>query len=110
MTSLRTDRRLVGVSVRIHKEEEQRYILREVLGEGEEELEHLLTALGSGAPPHAGIALGLDRLLAIIARASSIRDVIAFPKSAEGKDLMAGAPATITKEQKLLYHLAEPVS
>jgi len=99
-----------GGSVRIHREEEQRYVLREVLGEQEEELEHLLTALGSGAPPHAGIALGLDRLLAIIARASSIRDVIAFPKSAEGRDLMAGAPATITKEQKLLYHLAEPVS
>jgi aspartyl-tRNA synthetase len=96
-----------GGSVRIHREEEQRFILREVLGEEEEELEHLLTALGSGAPPHAGIALGLDRLLAIIARASSIRDVIAFPKSAEGRDLMAGAPATITKEQKLLYHLAE---
>jgi len=96
-----------GGSVRIHREEEQRYILREVLGEEEEELEHLLTALGSGAPPHAGIALGLDRLLAIIARASSIRDVIAFPKSAEGRDLMAGAPATISKEQKLLYHLAE---
>ena len=96
-----------GGSVRIHREEEQRYILREVLGEEEEELEHLLTALGSGAPPHAGIALGLDRLLAIIARASSIRDVIAFPKSAEGRDLMAGAPATISKEQKLLYHLEE---
>merc|ERR1712192_17057 len=92
-----------GGSVRIHREEEQRYVLKEVL-------EHLLTALGSGAPPHAGIALGLDRLLAIIARASSIRDVIAFPKSAEGRDLMAGAPANITKEQKLLYHLAEPVS
>ena len=96
-----------GGSVRIHREEEQRCVLREVLGEEEEELEHLLTALGSGAPPHAGIALGLDRLLAIIARASSIRDVIAFPKSAEGRDLMAGAPASINKEQKLLYHLAE---
>jgi len=96
-----------GGSVRIHREEEQRYVLKEVLGEQEEELEHLLTALGSGAPPHAGIALGLDRLLAIIARASSIRDVIAFPKSAEGRDLMAGAPATISKEQKLLYHLEE---
>jgi len=99
-----------GGSVRIHREEEQRYVLKEVLGEQEDELEHLLTALGSGAPPHAGIALGLDRLLAIIARTSSIRDVIAFPKSAEGRDLMAGAPANITKEQKLLYHLAEPVS
>ena len=97
-----------GGSVRIHREDEQRYVLKEVLGEEEDELEHLLVALGSGAPPHAGIALGLDRLLAIITRAASIRDVIAFPKSAEGKDLMAGAPAAITKEQKLLYFLAEP--
>ena len=72
-----------GGSVRIHSEEEQRYILCDVLGEkvGQhvlfctfplqaDELEHLLTALGSGAPPHAGIALGLDRLFAILVRYS----------------------------------------
>jgi aspartyl-tRNA synthetase len=58
-----------------------------------------------GCPPHAGIALGLDRLIAILTGANSIRDVIAFPKSAEGKDLMAGAPAQITDQQKEMYFI-----
>jgi len=94
-----------GGSVRIHDEAEQRFILQDVLGEEVRELEHLLTALGCGAPPHAGIALGLDRLIAILTRSNSIRDVIAFPKSSDGRDLMSGAPTHITQEQCKLYHL-----
>jgi len=95
---------VAGGSVRIHNEEEQRHVLR-VLGEEAKQLEHLIAALGTGAPPHAGIAFGLDRLIAILARAKSIRDVIAFPKSGEGKDLMSGAPAEIEDSQYELYHL-----
>jgi len=94
-----------GGSVRIHSESEQRFVLENVLGEDPRELEHLLTALGSGCPPHAGIALGLDRLLAILTKASSIRDVIAFPKTGEGRDLMSGAPSEIDQNQYQLYHL-----
>jgi len=94
-----------GGSVRIHQAEDQRFVLQDVLQEDVKELHHLLTALGSGCPPHAGIALGLDRLVAIITKSNSIRDVIAFPKSNDGKDLMSGAPAEINEEQKLLYNL-----
>jgi len=94
-----------GGSVRIHSETDQRYVLENVLEEDSKELEHLLTALGSGCPPHAGIALGLDRLLAILTKASSIRDVIAFPKTGEGRDLMSGAPSEIEEHQYNLYHL-----
>jgi len=95
---------IAGGSVRIHSEEEQRHVLG-VLGEKSNQLEHLLAALGSGCPPHAGIAFGLDRLMTILAKAKSIRDVIAFPKSSEGKDLMSGAPAEIEEAQYSLYHL-----
>ena len=94
-----------GGSVRIHNVEDQRFVLEDVLQEDSTELHHLLSALGSGCPPHAGIALGLDRLVAIITKSASIRDVIAFPKTNEGKDLMSGAPAEINEEQKLLYNL-----
>ena len=94
-----------GGSVRIHQEEDQRFVLEDVLQEDVSELHHLLSALGSGCPPHAGIAIGLDRLVAIITKSNSIRDVIAFPKSNDGKDLMSGAPAEVNQEQKLLYNL-----
>ena len=94
-----------GGSVRIHRGDDQRFVIEEVLREDSSELQHLLAALDSGCPPHAGIALGLDRLVAILTKSSSIRDVIAFPKSAEGRDLMSGAPAHITDQQKQFYHL-----
>lgn len=96
---------IAGGSVRIHSADDQKFVLEEVLKEDVSELQHLLNALGSGCPPHAGIAIGLDRLVAILTKANSIRDVIAFPKSAEGRDIMSGAPSEITQEQKTLYHL-----
>ena len=94
-----------GGSVRIHSMEDQMFVLDDVLKADVSELKHLLDALNSGCPPHAGIALGLDRLVAILTKSNSIRDVIAFPKSSEGKDVMSGAPANITEEQKHYYHL-----
>ncbi|KAF0288861.1 Aspartate--tRNA(Asp/Asn) ligase [Amphibalanus amphitrite] len=97
-----------GGSMRIHEPALQRHVLQTVLGEDTAPLQHLLDALASGAPPHGGIALGLDRLVALAAGAPSIRDVIAFPKSSDGRDLMAGAPSDISREEYELYHLKKP--
>lgn len=68
--------------------------------------EHLLSALSYGAPPHGGIALGLDRLVSVLVGASNVRDVIAFPKSTMGNELMTNAPAAATPEQLAEYHIA----
>lgn len=87
-----------GGSVRIHDAELQRRILRNMLQLSHEEVQrfdHLLRALSHGAPPHAGIALGLDRLMSILCRSASIRDVLAFPKSNMGRDLLFGSPDVI---------------
>lgn len=68
-------------------------------------MQHMLDMLASGCPPHGGIALGLDRLLSLMLGTSSIRDVIAFPKTYEGRDLVSGAPSEISDVEKKLYHL-----
>lgn len=100
---------LASGSVRICQRELQARILKCIglsMEEAADKFGFLLNAFGFGAPPHAGIALGLDRLTAIICGESSIREVIAFPKNTNAQDLMSGAPVTVTQEQLDLVHLA----
>ena len=92
-----------GGSIRIHKSEIQSRVFK-VIGLSEAEAESkfgfLLEAFNYGPPPHGGIALGLDRLCALLAGADSIREVIAFPKTASGGDQLTGAPTVITDAQR----------
>ncbi|KAH0839690.1 tRNA synthetases class II-domain-containing protein [Lanmaoa asiatica] len=90
-----------GGSVRVHDAAMQEYIFSHVLQLNESEqatFDHLLQALKCGAPPHGGIALGFDRLMSILCKAQSIRDVIAFPKTSAGTDPLFKSPATVTKD------------
>ncbi len=98
-------------SIRIHRADLQERVFR-VLGiseaEGRERFGFLLEALQYGAPPHGGIALGLDRICAIAAGATSLRDVIAFPKTTSGLDLMTRAPADVLPGQLAELGLEPP--
>ena len=92
-----------GGSIRIHQRDVQQRVFK-TIGLSQEEAESkfgfLLEAFNYGPPPHGGIALGLDRLCALLAGAASIREVIAFPKTASGGDPLTGAPTPITPAQR----------
>jgi aspartyl-tRNA synthetase len=92
-----------GGSIRIHRRDIQQAVF-DVIGltkdEAESKFGFLLEAFNYGPPPHGGIALGLDRLCALLAGAESIREVIAFPKTASGGDPLTGAPTPITEAQR----------
>ncbi len=102
-----------GGSVRIHEPEVQRRVF-ESLGLAPEQIDeqfgHLIGALKLGAPPHGGIAMGVDRLVMVMAGKDAIRDVIAFPKSQSGADPLTGAPAPVDAGQlrELGIRLEEP--
>jgi len=90
-----------GGSIRIHKRDIQEKVF-DLIGFSEEKkknFEHMLKAFEYGPPPHGGMAMGLDRFIMILCNEPDIREVIAFPKSGDGKDLTMGAPSEIEKEQ-----------
>ena len=93
---------IAGGSIRIHDQRLQRLVFT-LLGMSDEEAKarfgFFIDALEFGTPPHGGIAIGLDRVVAILAAEQSIREVIAFPKTAQAVDLMAGAPSVVDPKQ-----------
>jgi aspartyl-tRNA synthetase len=97
-----------GGSIRIHEQDLQAKMFQ-VLGINAEQQQklfgHLLQAFTFGAPPHGGIALGLDRLVMLIADTSNIREVIAFPKNSRGQDLMMDSPSKVTEKQLRELHI-----
>jgi aspartyl-tRNA synthetase len=99
---------LGGGSIRIHKEEIQEEVFK-LLGIEEEEAQEkfgfLLDALKFGAPPHGGFALGFDRLIMLLTKKSSIRDVIAFPKTQKAACILTHAPSPVDNQQLRDLHI-----
>jgi aspartyl-tRNA synthetase len=95
-------------SIRIHTSEMQRKIFR-LLGYRDEEIDlrfgHLLEAFDYGAPPHGGIAPGIDRVVMLLTGEETIREVVAFPKNQNAVDLTFNAPAPVTEEQLAELHI-----
>ncbi|EPX71815.1 aspartate-tRNA ligase [Schizosaccharomyces octosporus yFS286] len=99
---------LGGGSIRIHDPKLQSYVLERILKLQQKQLctfDHLISVLQSGCPPHGGIALGFDRLIALLVKSNGIREVIAFPKTSSGTDLLVGSPSTVTEDQLKEYHI-----
>jgi len=100
---------IAGGSIRIHQPDVQRHAFR-LLGISDEQAAarfgFFLEALEYGTPPHGGIAFGLDRIVALLCEESSIREVMAFPKTAQAVDLMAGSPSTVDDRQLRELHIA----
>ena len=103
---------LGGGSTRIHDPEVQNYIFENILKikNSKELFGHLLTAFKMGTPPHSGLAIGLDRMCAMLSGTKSIRDVIAFPKSVSGSDLIVGSPSKVPKKVLNLYNIGQSQS
>jgi aspartyl-tRNA synthetase len=99
---------IAGGSIRIHDRDLQHQIFK-ILKLSDEEIEtrfgHMLRAFEYGVPPHGGIAPGLDRLVAVLAGEDSIQEVIAFPKTGDGRDLMMGAPSALPEKQLRDVHI-----
>ncbi|MEY2407882.1 MAG: aspartyl-tRNA synthetase [Verrucomicrobiota bacterium] len=100
---------LGGGSIRIHQPDVQKTVFEDILAISPEETRsrfgYMLEAFRYGAPPHGGIALGFDRLIAILCGVTSIREVIAFPKTAKGTCLMTESPSTVTPRQLRDLHI-----
>ena len=100
---------LGGGSIRIHQPSLQKKVFEDVLKIPADVVEsrfgYMLKAFTYGAPPHGGIAFGLDRMCALLCGTTSIRDVIAFPKTQKGQDLMAQSPTPVTAKQLKELHI-----
>jgi aspartyl-tRNA synthetase len=100
---------LGGGSIRIHQPDLQQKVFEEVLQLPKDVIEdrfgYMVNAFRYGAPPHGGIALGLDRIVGLLTGSSSIRDVIAFPKTQKGQCLMSKSPGPVTEQQLRDLHI-----